>query len=250
MNQANGPVMLVFGATGGIGSALCYRLATRGNRLILAARGKDQLQSLAAELDVEVATVDVTCADEVNACVKQVVDRYGRVDGVAHCVGSLLLKPAHTTTDPEWDTTLLANLTSAFYVVRAAARAMLSTGGAIVLMSSAAARVGLANHEAIAAAKGGILGLTLSAAATYAPRKIRVNCVAPGLVRTPLTVRLTGSEASLRTSEAMHPLGRIGEPEEVAAVIDYLLGAESRWITGQVFGVDGGLSTLRGRQST
>lgn len=111
-----------------------------------------------------------------------------------------------------------------------------------MLLSSAAARHGFANHEAIAAAKAGIIGLTLSAAATYARQKIRVNCVAPGLVRTPLTIGITSNEIMLKNSAAMHALGRIGEPEEVAAAIRFLL--ESEWVTGQVLGVDGGLSSV------
>ena len=90
-------------------------------------------------------------------------------------------------------------------------------------MSSAAARLGLANHEAIAAAKAGVHGLVLSAAASYASRGIRVNAVAPGLVRTPLTARLTANEASLKASTALHALGRIGEPDDVASAIEWLL---------------------------
>ena len=114
-------------------------------------------------------------------------------------------------------------------------------------MSSAAARVGLANHDAIAAAKAGVLGLTLSSAATYGPRGVRINAVAPGLVRTPLSARIVGNEASRKASEAMHVLGRLGEPDDVAAMIEWLVGPDSGWVTGQVFGVDGGLGTVRAR---
>jgi NAD(P)-dependent dehydrogenase (short-subunit alcohol dehydrogenase family) len=120
-------------------------------------------------------------------------------------------------------------------------------GGSIVLVSSAAARVGLANHEAIAAAKAGVIGLALSAAATYAPRGIRVNCVAPGLVRTPLTSRITENEAALKGSLAMHALGRIGEASDVASAMEWLLDPAQAWVTGQVIGVDGGLASLRPR---
>ena len=123
----------------------------------------------------------------------------------------------------------------------------MTAGGSIVLVSSAAARVGLPNQEAIAAAKAGVIGLTLSAAATYASRGVRVNCVAPGLVRTPLTARITANESSLKASIAMHALGRVGEPADVAGAIDWLLGPESSWVTGQVLGVDGGLATVRTR---
>ena len=98
-----------------------------------------------------------------------------------------------------------------------------------------------------AAAKAGVIGLTLSAAATYAPRGIRVNCVAPGLVRTPMTARITANEASLKASTAMHALGRIGDPADVAGAIEWLLGPDSGWVTGQVLGVDGGLASVRAR---
>jgi NAD(P)-dependent dehydrogenase (short-subunit alcohol dehydrogenase family) len=116
-----------------------------------------------------------------------------------------------------------------------------------VLCSTAAARAGFANHEAIAAAKAGVIGLTLSAAATYAPRNIRVNCVAPGLVDTPLAARITGSPAALQASTAMHALGRIGRPEDVASAMAWLLDPENSWVTGQVIGVDGGLGSLKPR---
>ena len=121
------------------------------------------------------------------------------------------------------------------------------TGGSIVLCTTAAARTGMANHEAIAAATGGVMGLALSAAATYAPRNIRVNCVAPGLVDTPLAARITSNEGALKASTAMHALGRIGRPEEVASGIAWLLDPANSWVTGQVLGIDGGLGTLRPR---
>ncbi|MBM3979912.1 MAG: SDR family oxidoreductase [Planctomycetes bacterium] len=241
------PVYLVFGATGGIGSSLSRRLAGRGARLVVAARDSDRLRTLAAEIGAEPIPVDATRFDEANVCVDATVERFGRLDGVANCVGSLLLKPAHSTTEAEWMATVATNLTSAFAVLGAAAKAMTATGGSIVLVSSAAARVGLVNHEAIAAAKAGVIGLTLSAAATYATRGIRVNCVAPGLIRTPMTARLTANEASLKASTAMHALGRVGDPADAAGAIDWLLGPDSGWVTGQVLGIDGGLATVRPR---
>jgi short-subunit dehydrogenase len=124
---------------------------------------------------------------------------------------------------------------------------MATSGGSIVLVSSAAARIGLANHEAIAAAKAGVIGLTLSAAASYASKGIRINCVAPGLVRTPMTERLTSNEATLKASTAMHALGRIGEASDVAAAIEWFIRPEQNWVTGQVLGIDGGLGSLRSR---
>jgi 3-oxoacyl-[acyl-carrier protein] reductase len=146
----------------------------------------------------------------------------------------------------EFADTLAANVTTAFNVLRSAVKVM-ADGGSVVLMSSVASKFGLPNHEAIAAAKGAVNGLVLAAAATYAPRKIRVNAVAPALVRTPLSVKITSNELALKASTAMHPLGRIGEPADVAAVVVWLLGGESSWVTGQVFGVDGGMSAVKGK---
>jgi NAD(P)-dependent dehydrogenase (short-subunit alcohol dehydrogenase family) len=238
---------VVLGAGGGIGSALSRRLAAQGARLVLAGRNDERLAALASGIDGETVTLDATRPDQVEACVKRAVEAHGRIDGLANCVGSLLLKPAHLTTETEWQDTITTNLGSAFAAVKAGARAMTPTGGSIVLVSSAAARIGLANHEAIAAAKAGVIGLTLSAAASYAHRGIRVNCVAPGLTRTPMTERITSNEASLKASTALHALGRVGDPDDVAAAIEWLLSPSQGWITGQVLGVDGGLGTVRAR---
>ena len=157
---------------------------------------------------------------------------------------SILLKPAHMTTADEWHETVARNLTSAFATVRAAGRVM-TTGGSVVLVSTVAAAVGLANHDAIAAAKGGVSALARSAAATYAGRRLRVNAVAPGLVDTPLAARITGNPMAMELSRAMHPLGRIGTADDVAAAIEWLLDPATSWVTGQLIGVDGGLSTVR-----
>ena len=238
-------VVAIFGATGGIGSELAHRLVKSGHRLALIARSEERLRVLAAETGALSLRADVTASAEVDAAVTRILEAHGRLDGAAHCVGSLLLKPAHLTSDAEWAATIAANLTSAFYVLRAAAKAMQGQGGSIVLVSSAAASIGLTNHEAIAAAKGGVAALAMSAAATYAAKGIRVNCVAPGLVRTPLTARITQNEAGLRASQGMHPLGRIGEPADVAAAMEFLLSPASGWMTGQVIGIDGGLASLK-----
>jgi NAD(P)-dependent dehydrogenase (short-subunit alcohol dehydrogenase family) len=241
------PVIVVLGATGGIGSELCRRLSAKGAQLLAAGRHPEKLAALAADTSAQSFLLDVTQAESVDQCINEAVETFGRIDGVANCIGSLLLKPAHLTTNAEWVATLDINLGSAFATVRAAGRAMTRTGGSIVLLSSAAARTGLANHEAIAAAKAGIIGLTLSAAASYAGRGIRVNCVAPGLVRTPLTARITENEAALKGSLALHALGRIGEPADVASAIEWMLDPAQHWVTGQVLGVDGGLASVRPR---
>ena len=244
MNQAaHTPNVLILGATGGIGSALARQLATLGYGLSLAARSSERLDALATELKADAGPVEATDSASVEACVTKAFEQHGRLDGVVNCVGSLLLKPAHSTTDEEWSNVLAANLNSSFYVLRAAASRMMRTGGgSIVLLASAVAQRGMINHEAIAAAKAGVVGLAQSAAATYARYKIRVNCVAPGLIRTPLTEPLTRHEASMKASAALHPLGRIGEPEEVGYVVLMLASDESRFSTGAEWVIDGGIT--------
>jgi NAD(P)-dependent dehydrogenase (short-subunit alcohol dehydrogenase family) len=237
---------VVIGATGGIGSALTRRLVGHGHRVLAAGRDTERLELLAAETGAKSFVLDARRASDVRASLAAAIDQFGRLDGVANCVGSLLLKPAHLTSDEEFAYTIATNLGSAFATVQAAARLM-KRGGSVVLVSSAAARLGLPHHEAIAAAKAGIIGLVLSAAATYASHGLRINCVAPGLVDTPLTARITGNAQAAKASIAMHALGRFGRPEEVASAIEWFLGSEQSWVTGQVLGVDGGLAGVRTR---
>jgi len=238
---------VIIGAYGGIGSALARRLAKNGADLLLAGRDEVRLACLAAELGAQTFVLDAASPRQVEACLRQAVHLFGSVTGVANCVGSLLLKPAHLLSEEEFDSTIATNLKSSFAVVRAAAVSMSQTGGSVVLLSTAAARIGLANHEAISAAKAGIEGLALAAAASYAAKGIRINCVAPGMTRTPLTAKLLQNEMMAKASAAMHALGRIGEPEDVASAIAWLLDPEQSWVTGQVIGVDGGLSRIRNR---
>jgi NAD(P)-dependent dehydrogenase (short-subunit alcohol dehydrogenase family) len=249
MNE-NTPPYVIFGAAGGIGSALCHQLAARGARLMLVGRDRERLERLQDSLPPgahRIFTADATVSTEVENTFAEAQLAYGPIAGAVNLVGSILLKSAHTTTDAEFEQTLGLNTRSAFYILRSAAKAMLNTGGSIVLMSSVAANFGLMNHEAIAAAKGAINGLVISAAATYAPRNIRVNAIAPGLVRTPLAARITGNEAALKASTAMHPLGRIGEPDDVATPIAWLLDPKTTWVTGQVIGIDGGLGAVKAK---
>ena len=233
---------VIVGAAGGIGSAVARALHAGGAELLLTSRSEERIAPLAAELRAATAVLDATAAADL----ERAVAGFGPVDGIVNCAGSILLKPAHLTTETEWRQTIETNLTTAYATLRAGVKAM-PNGGSIVLCATAAARTGLANHEAIAAAKGGVIGLTLSAAATYAPRNIRVNCVAPGLVDTPLAAKITSNEAALKTSAALHALGRIGKPEDVASGIVWLLDPRNQWVTGQVLGIDGGLGTVRAR---
>ncbi len=253
-------VHVIIGATGGIGSVLSRRLALeQGARLLVAGRDAQKLADLRHELvqqhpgdgeaSIEAFPLEARDSAQVDQCFQRALERFGRVDGAANLAGSILIKPAHLVSDEEWHDTLGQNLHTAFFVLRAAVKAMMqhSEGGSIVLMSSVAGKFGLPNHEAIAAAKAGVQGLVISAASTYANRQIRVNGLAPGLVDTPLSSRLTSNEVTLKASKAMHPLGRVGSPQDIAPVIEWLLTPGSSWVTGQVLSIDGGMSTVKAK---
>lgn len=247
--QSTKSAIVIFGGTGGIGSALARQLTIAGGRITLVAQDEGRLETLGRELGADIVRADATDSAAVERCFAELTEKHGKLDGVVNCVGSLLLKPVHLTSDQDWTATINANLNSSFYILRSAVSRMMRTGGgSVVLMTSAVAQRGMINHEAIAAAKAGVVGLAQSAAATYARYGIRVNCVAPGLTRTPLTLSLTKNEASLKASIALHPLGRLGEPDEIARAIRWLLSPEQGFVTGQVLAVDGGLSSVQPRQ--
>ncbi len=246
MPSTPNPTYLLLGGAGGIGAATARRLVATGARVFLAGRSEEPLAALASELDAGFHVADLTTFDAVDQTFAAAIEHLGALSGVANLVGSIILKPAHLTREEEFHTTIAQNLTTAFATVRSAARHM-PQGGSVVLTATAAARHGLSNHEAIAAAKGGVISLARSAAATYAGKGLRVNVVAPGLVRTPMASRITASPAAEQASASMHALGRIGEPDDVAPAIVWLLGGESSWVTGQEIGVDGGLATLRSK---
>ncbi len=237
---------VILGGYGGVGTALTRILVGRGDQVLIAGRDTAKLGALAAETGAQHTQADATDSASIELAIAAGKEQFGELHGVANCFGSLLLKPAHVTTDIEFENVLAANLKSAFSAVRGAAKSIPGPGS-VVLVSSAAARIGLVNHEAIAAAKAGVQGLTLSAAATYAKRGLRFNCVAPGLTDTPLTARIIGSEPAAKASLNMHALGRFGQPEDIASAIAFLLDPANSWITGQVLGVDGGLGSVWSR---
>lgn len=238
---------LIIAATSDIGQSIAKLLHTAGHRLFLTGRKNEVIAALANQFQTPYATLDASSFDAVDNIVAKVLSEFGSLDGIVNCAGSLLLKPAHLTSSEQYHDVMRASLTTSFAVVSAAGKHLITKGGSVVLISSAAALSGFSNHEAIAAAKAGIIGLARSAAATYAPYNLRFNVVAPGLVETKLTEHLTSSPAAKKASEAMHPLRRLGKPDDVARAVQFFLESQNSWITGQVLPVDGGLSHVKSK---
>ena len=241
-------LIAILGATGTIGSVLARRLVQQGHHILLVGRNEEKLRSLSEELGQPFEAVDLTSSRPLEEALRKATDAQGGCQALVNCIGSVLLKPAHATTDDEFRQIIETNLFTAFATVRAGAKLLRERGGSIVLLASAAAEVGIQNHEAIAAAKAGVIGLARSAAATYAHHDIRVNVVSPGLIRTNMTRRIWENPAAAAASTALHALGRLGEPEQVASLVTWLVDPENNWITGQVIGIDGGLGHVLPRR--
>ena len=230
--------VLVIGASGGIGTVLVDDLVDLSFNLLLGYRlNKPVTKSTESQL------VNAESFQDVHNFVQSGLEKFGRVDAIVNLPGNLILKPAHLCSEEEFYDTVNKNLKSAFAVVRAAGSLLKDCS--VVLLSTAATNIGLANHELISSAKAGVEGLAKSAAKTYARKNLRFNCVAPGLVDTPLSSRITSNPIALKSSQKMHALGRIGKPSHVSNMIKFLIKSENDWITGQNFVVDGGLSSTK-----
>ena len=236
------PIIIV-GGSGGIGSALARRLAAAGRALHLIGRDATKLSATAAETGASHAAADV---GDRAALADAIAAAGGVAAGLVYAVGSITLKPLARITDDDVERDFRLNALGAFRSVQLALPALKANPevSSMVLFSSIAVTQGFTSHASIGMAKGAVEGLTLSLAAELAP-KLRVNCIAPSLTQTPLAAGLTASAQMASAIAALHPLQRLGEADDIAALAAFLLGPDSGWITGQIIGVDGGRSTLR-----
>lgn len=238
-------VIVIGGITGGIGSALARRLSAAGHELCGFARSQEQIAAINDALGLQCPTADASQIGSIDEAFRTIQEQHGPIDAYVHAIGSIFLKPAHLTSPDDWLRTLETNLSSAFYALRHCTQIMQKQGsGTCLFFSTAAAQVGLSNHEAIAAAKGGIEAMVRSAAATYAGKGIRINAIAPSLTDTPLAKPIISSEPALEFSKRMHPLGQIGRANDIAGLAEWLISDEARFVTGQTFVIDGGLSSI------
>ena len=243
------PSYLILGATGVIGRVLCERLSRRGASLVLGGRDPEKLNQLAAATGGMACPGDARDAAAVERAVAQAVHRYGRLDGAVNLVNlieSILFEPAHSSHSEDRSERVAVNLSPARHLVQYAAKALREEGGSIVLLSPTTAVLERVNHEAIAAAEAGVRWLTRRATANFAAQNVRVNCVAPGLVRTPLANGSKEAPISMAAWEALQPPGCSSDPEDVAAASAWLLESVNSSISGQVVSLDGGLALLHG----
>ena len=242
-------IALVTGGLGSVGQATVAHLATAGWRVAVTTRG---LRSSMGNQDTTgadtVIIADVSTPEGALHAQQECIRLYGQPpSGLVNCAGSVVVSPLHRTNESAYRQCLQANLDTAFFSLQAFTSACMDAAqpGTAVLISSVAARLGIVNHEAIAAAKAAIEGLTRSAAATYARKRIRINAVAPGMMRTSATESFFKMPDADRQLSAQYPLGRIGDVADVAHAASWLLSEEASWVTGQVLPVDGGFTAVR-----
>jgi NAD(P)-dependent dehydrogenase (short-subunit alcohol dehydrogenase family) len=242
--QSTQSIALITGARGGVGRALAAQLTAQGARVVAVGRDAASLADVPAALHI---AADTTTPEGALAAITQCTEQLGAPTLLAHCVGSTLIAPLHRTKAEQARDVLRINLDSALYTLSAWVDCLREQklAGSAVFVSSVVARIGVANHEAIAAAKGGVEALVRSAAASYAPQGLRVNAVAPGMTETPMTANMLKVPAMREGAEKQYPLGGVQTAEQVAQTMAWLLSDASSRVTGQVIAVDGGFTTIR-----
>lgn len=234
---------LVTGASGGIGRALALQLQAQGYRVVAVGRDADRLADVPCVLRIEADTTTPEGAALAVAACREALDEAPSL--LAHCVGSTLVAPLHRTAADVYRELVRVNLDSAVFMLQAWLVGLQAGPGAAVFVSSVVARIGVGNHEAIAAAKGGVEALVRSAAATYAGQGVRINAVAPGMTETPMTAGMLKMPAMREGAGRQYPLGGVQSAQQVAGVMGWLLGEAASRITGQVMPVDGGFTAVR-----
>ena len=231
---------LIFGATGSIGSSLATQLKNAGiSNVHLVARNEDEVKNLSNKLGYNYTIADVLKDGFVEKVNKDVND----ICGIAYCVGSIDLKPIRMVTEQDFNKCMKLNLYSAVDVIKGFQESLKRNKGSVVLFSTVAAQRGFTNHAIIASAKAAVEGLTVSLAAEFAP-SIRVNCIAPSLTNSKIAQPMLKNKALAEGIAKAHPLKRLGEGKDSAALAKFLLTEESSWVTGQIIAVDGGRSKL------
>lgn len=245
-HSESAPLLLVTGASGGVGGAVVSAALDGGWRVAaVSRRGSAQGAPVDHGRYLAIAA-DVSTAAGAAAAFEQASAHFGEAPSrLCHAAGSVRLGAIERSSEEEWRQVMAANLDSAYFTLRAYAKTRgEQPGGAAVLFSSVAARIGTPNHAAVAAAKAGVEGLVRALAADWSPRGWRINALALGLTETPMTEAFTRSERMRQGVTAQYPLARLGKAGEVARWALRLLDAGS-WVTGQVLPVDGGFSAVR-----
>ena len=242
---------IITGGASGIGRSTVLSCAREGARVLAAdrnARGLEETQTMAKDegLSVVTFTVDVSKADMVSGMVERALTDFGRLDVLVNAAGTLMRTPAVAeVTERDWDLMMSTNLKGPFLCIRAAVPTMIQNGGgAIVNISSMAGVQGASASVPYSIAKAGLIHLTTVTANQYTSLGIRINCIAPGPVDTPQSRGGTQSAEALAELGELHPMGRIGQPEEIASVIVFLASSEASYMSGHTLIVDGGLWTV------
>ncbi|MBT5872037.1 MAG: glucose 1-dehydrogenase [Candidatus Latescibacteria bacterium] len=238
-------VALVTGAGQGLGEAIALGMAEAGARVVLAGRKAATLESVAERIGALggehlVVPTDVANKDTHANLVEKTMNRWGRIDILVNNAGTNVRMPTEDYREEDWDTVLDTNLKGTFFLTQSVAREMIRQSyGKIVHIASLASITGLPNIAAYTAAKGGIGALTYQMAVEWAKHHINVNAICPGYIRTPLTKPIQESERG-DFIEGRVPMGRWGEPEDIAGTAVFLAGSASDYLTGQLIAVDGG----------